>query len=115
MFSCNFLRQRQGATCLIAGSKLLLHQGLQIKPSVNMLRTLTQAEGAFSLPTSAMCKILPSFQMSWKNLAKLGLYVISYREEAGSPGFAVPTHSQHVWRLDDASSCSGCTNVFGRN
>lgn len=34
-----------------------------------MLRTLTQAEGAFSLPASAMCKILPSFQ---NELEKLG-------------------------------------------
>lgn len=77
MFSCNFLHQRQGAICLIACSKSLLHQGLQIKPSVNKLRTLTQAEGAFSLSASTMCKILPSFQMTWKNLARLGLNVIS--------------------------------------
>lgn len=40
MFSCNFLRQRQGITWLIAGSNSLLYQGLQIKPAVNMLRAL---------------------------------------------------------------------------
>lgn len=112
MFSFHFLHQRQGATCLIECSKSLLHQGLQIKPSVNMLRTLMQAEGAFSLLCVKYCHLS---KLPEKNLAKLGLNVISLREEAVSPGLAVPTRSQHIWRLDHASSWSGCSNVLGRN